>query len=145
MDIFFYGLFMDKRRLEQQGLSPSKLRKARLSGYQLKIGERATLVEESNANCYGVLINLPPDDVLKLYSAPGVDDYQPLSVSVQVAQDQQELAICYVLPEHDDHALGDDDYITELHKLGSALHFPEYYLDEILRCAESSTLRFNAE
>lgn len=44
LDVFFYGLFMDADLFEAKGLRPRDPRRARIEGYGLRIGERATLV-----------------------------------------------------------------------------------------------------
>ena len=41
--VFFYGLFMDADVLRQKGVDPRGFRLARVEGYGLRIGERATL------------------------------------------------------------------------------------------------------
>lgn len=138
MHVFFYGLFMDIRVLKKQGLDPGRMRKARLPGYRLSIGQRANVAEDSGATCYGMLADLPRDDVSKLYSAPSVSDYQPISVSVTIADGSEEQAICYTLPV-DKHQKGSNTvYAGELHRVASELHFPEHYLNEILIAATAT-------
>ncbi len=132
MYVFFYGLFMDRRLLEKQGLNPGSMRKAHLPDYRLSIGQRAAVTEDEGAKCYGMLADLAPDEVLKLYSTPGVSDYQPISVSVALADGSVEVAICYNLPA-DKNPLGSNiEYAKDLHRVASALHFPDHYLNEIL-------------
>ncbi len=44
IDVFFYGLFMDEALLKTKGVIPANLRYASVLGFQLRIGNRATLV-----------------------------------------------------------------------------------------------------
>ena len=138
MDVFFYGLFMDKRVLEGQGLTPSKLRKARLRDYRIAIGQRSSPVEDAGSVVYGVLADLPPDQVLTLYSDPSVSDYQPESVALELTSGEELIAICYILPEDKLTPGVDTDYAQKLHKLASALNFPQDYLEEILIAGDST-------
>jgi len=49
VDIFLYGLFMDMDVLQQRGLDPSHPQVASLDGYDIVIGDRATLVPHAEA------------------------------------------------------------------------------------------------
>lgn len=40
--VFFYGLFMDAGALRQKGVDPVGLRRARVDGFSLRIGQRAS-------------------------------------------------------------------------------------------------------
>ncbi|MEM7292586.1 MAG: gamma-glutamylcyclotransferase family protein [Pseudomonadota bacterium] len=138
MDVFFYGLFMDRRVLEAQNFTPGNLRKARLRNFRILIGQRSTPVEDQGSVVYGVLADLPPDEVLTLYSDPSVSDYQPESVTLELTNGEEQIAICYILPE-DKLTLGvDTDYAQKLHKLATALKFPADYLEEILIAGDST-------
>ncbi|MGI9305084.1 MAG: hypothetical protein ACR2RB_20615 [Gammaproteobacteria bacterium] len=54
-NVFFYGLFMDMDLLREQGLQPDDPRQARLDGYGLRIGERATLVASQREQVFGIV------------------------------------------------------------------------------------------
>ncbi len=132
MDVFFYGLFMDERLLKQQGLAASNVRFARLKGYRLRIAQRANLVEDTEATTCGLLIDLPPDEVLRLYSEPSVSDYQPVSVCAQLEDDSEQPAICYLLPADKSQKGSNTEYAKKLYDLARELRFPDDYLAEIL-------------
>jgi hypothetical protein len=76
IDVFFYGLFMDEELLRSKDVSPANLRRARVSGYTLRIGNRATLVAAPGAAAYGVVMELTHDEIEGLYSEPSVRCYR---------------------------------------------------------------------
>lgn len=45
VDVFFYGAYMDPDILAANGGEPRQLRRAKLPGYRLRLGEKATLLE----------------------------------------------------------------------------------------------------
>ena len=53
--VFFYGLFMDEDLLLSKGVTPTNLRPALLTGYQLRIGNRATLVPAQSGQVFGLV------------------------------------------------------------------------------------------
>ena len=46
VNLFFYGLFMDWTLLANKGFAPTVLGPARLDGYVLRIGERASATSQ---------------------------------------------------------------------------------------------------
>ena len=81
--VFFYGLFMDPSLLREMGLHPMDVRIASLQGYQLRIGERATLIDIPRSRAYGTVMTLHQDELAALYAGRGVEDYVPIEVEVQ--------------------------------------------------------------
>ena len=77
IDVFFYGLFMDVALLQQQGIQPANVRRARVEGFDVVIAERATLVPRAARTVFGVLISLTHEDVTHLYADASVQDYRP--------------------------------------------------------------------
>jgi len=77
IDIFFYGLFMDRQALIGQGIHPGPDSVASVDGFRLHIGDRATLVPLAGETAWGVAMALPSDEVAQLYGAPSVADYRP--------------------------------------------------------------------
>lgn len=66
MEVFFYGLFMDRAILLQNGIKPSNPRKGYLNDYALKIGNRASLVPCNNEKSYGIVMTVDNDAIHKL-------------------------------------------------------------------------------
>src|SRR4030095_6499453 len=80
VDIFFYGLFMDMDLLQQRELHPSHPQVASLDGYDIVIGDRATLIPRAEARVYGIVTGLPFADIDTLYAEHSVRDYRPDAV-----------------------------------------------------------------
>lgn len=125
--VFFYGLFMDEDLLRGQGLTPENGRITELRDHDIRIGLRAYVVSEPGTSLWGVIFDLPRDQVEQLYSGPGVQDYKPVSVQVH-SQDGDVLeAQCYNLP--DGEAPREDDvYLDKLIAVCRRLELPEGYL-----------------
>ena len=71
--VFFYGLFMDTNLLAAKGIETS-LRLASLRGFELRIGQRATLVPSIGTTVHGMVAELTNRDIDQLYSDPSVQD-----------------------------------------------------------------------
>lgn len=54
-DVFFYGLYMDPDILEQKGVIPRDPRTAVAKGFELKIGNKATLLRKPEGFAYGMV------------------------------------------------------------------------------------------
>lgn len=130
MNVFFYGLFMDKAVLAEQGIAPSGAAIGYLDGYELRIGERATLLRSTGARAYGVVMNITIDEVQNLYSQSNVADYVSEPVTVELPDESKVEAVCYNLPG--DKIIGTNQkYAESLLEVAISLGFPESYLDKI--------------
>ena len=130
MKVFFYGLFMDEALLASKGIQPSSLAIGSVSGYALRIGERATLVASTDSRAYGVVMDVAEDKVRALYSDDSVADYVPEPVTVELLDNSRVKALCYNLPQ-DKIAGTNSDYAAKLLELARRLGFPEAYLAQI--------------
>lgn len=130
--IFFYGLFMNAALLEEQGLHPRIVGPAVLDGHRIHVGERATLVPDTEGRVFGILMDLAADEAAALYAAPSVRDYVARPVAVTRLDTGEAVdAACYVLPEHAAAAGANPAYAAELARLAAALGFEAAYVDEI--------------
>ena len=128
--IFFYGLFMDAKLLEEQGLHPKWVGLAKLPDYQIRIGARATLVPSPGAVAYGALMTLSSKEAALLYAEPSVSDYKPEPVVAQLLDSPEAVdALCYNLPG--DSAGSNAAYAKRLAKLVLELELPSAYSEEI--------------
>ena len=130
MRVFFYGLFMDKDLLFNKGIEPSQNEPGFVDGYELRIGERATLVRSAGGRAYGVVMELDSADVGALYAEDSVSDYVPEAVTVELIDGESIEATCYNLPA-EKVAGANRDYAQALLKVATGLGFPETYLDQI--------------
>jgi hypothetical protein len=127
IDVFFYGLFMDMELLQQQGIQPAHVRRARVEGFDLVIAERATLVPRAARTVFGVLISLTHEDVMHLYAEASVQDYRPEAV-LAITEDGQGIpALCYNLTTPPTSPAANRAYAEALLDLAWRLGFPDAY------------------
>lgn len=135
VDLFFYGLFMDRTLLANKGLAPTVLGPARLDDHVLRIGTRAALVPEAGGVCFGIVMQLESDEVDELYSEPSVKDYRPhrLSVTLLARGGEREVieATCYNLPPESIGTTVNRTYVASLAELATNLDLPAGYIHEI--------------
>jgi len=128
--VFFYGLFMDKDLLFNKGIEPSQNEPGFVDGYELRIGERATLLHRPGSVAYGIVMDIEPVEAESLYAEDSVADYLPETVTVELMDGSQVEATCYNLPA--DKVQGTNrEYAALLLTIASSLGFPESYLDQI--------------
>lgn len=138
MEIFFYGLFMDVNVLMKKGISYSNPRKAVLNDYDLKIGNRASLIPCLNEKSYGIVMTVKLDEINTLYSEKSVSDYIPEKVEVITESGESINATCYNLPA--EMLSGSNEiYARSLYELTNKLEFPIEYLKKIKRSTKKQT------
>jgi hypothetical protein len=128
--VFFYGLFMDESLLASKGAHVTEPTIGYVDGYSLHIGERATLLPESNGRAYGMLMKIAPEDAAALYSEQSVADYVDEPVIVTLPGDIQVSAVCYNLPAAK-LAGANPEYAAALLALATKLGLPDSYLRHI--------------
>ncbi len=135
MNVFFYGLFMDARLLAEQGVEPSWAKPGFVDGRRLRIGDRATIVPQSDSRVYGVVMDITDREAAILYSEKSVADYAPEPVIVDLMNGEHVEATCYILPA-DKTAGTNKDYARALLTVAADYGFPEPYLDELRQAQE---------
>jgi hypothetical protein len=131
IDAFFYGLYMDDTVLSNAGVVPRSPRKARADGYALRIGKRATLVKASGGVAWGMVYALTPDDLAKLYGAPGLEAYQPEQIEVALENRAIVPARVYNLAQPPAPDERNPDYAEKLKAAMTRLGFPAEYVATI--------------
>jgi len=96
--VFFYGLFMDEALLASRGIRVSGTRTGFADGFELRIGERATLVPCPGRRAFGVLMEAAPGELGSLYAEPSVADYVAETLEVTQADGSVVPVLCYNLP-----------------------------------------------
>ena len=123
---------MDPSLLREKGLHPTLVGPAELPGYQIHIGNRASLIPSPKSTVYGMLIELPDEEATTLYSAPDVSDYYPDKVDAVLLNYRTiQTSSCYNLPAD---KLGDGtnaEYAGQLSALVLQLGFSPAYANEI--------------
>ena len=131
VDVFFYGLFMDKELLRKRGFDPTNERVASVRGFALRIGQRATLVPSADHVAYGVVMSLSHEAIDALYSEASVRVYRPEAVLARFSDDALAPALCFNLPlppGPDEH---NPEYAAKLRALASQFGFPADYVASI--------------
>jgi hypothetical protein len=131
IDAFFYGLFMDEAVLRQSGVAPVNARRAYVSDFALRIGQRATLVPSAGARTFGMLMALTHAELDALYNAPGLEQYRPEAIVAQVLDGPLVTALCYNLREVPGPGQDNAEYAGRLRGVLNALGFPREYIDSV--------------
>jgi len=133
IDVFFYGLFMDEELLQSKGVRPTNPRLASVSGFQLRIGDRAALVPTASGRVFGLVASLSHAEVEQLYSEPSVRAYRPEAVLASLPNGEILAALCFNLPEPPSADERNDTYASKLRSLAERLQFPADYVASIGR------------
>lgn len=129
--VFFYGLFMDAQALRARGMNPQAERPARLDGFTLRIGKRATLVPDAAGCVHGILMDLTHAEIDALYSDPSVQVYRAEAVLAKPTGAAQVAALCFNLPYPPDASERNPDYAARLGELARRLGLPADYVARV--------------
>jgi AIG2-like family len=130
MEVFFYGLFMDRTILLKNGIKASNPRMGYLVDYGLRIGNRASLIPAKNEISYGIVMTVDNEAILNLYSEASVSDYIPEQVNITTNTNNSITATCYNLPSKSLTGTN-ESYASSLYKLAKQEGFPNDYLEKI--------------
>jgi hypothetical protein len=130
-EVFFYGLFMDRALLADKGLQPLNDRPAKIEGYSLRIGKRATLVPTPNSVVHGIVMTLSNAELHSLYNESSVRDYRPEWVTAVFSDDTPHSVLCFNLPDPPKPEEHNEEYATKLKALANRLGLPADYVDSI--------------
>jgi hypothetical protein len=131
IDGFFYGLFMDAEVLRQAGTKPSNFRRACVEDFELRIGQRATLVPSPGGRAYGMLIALTHAELDRLYGAYGLEAYRPEAVVAHPFEGEAVAALCYNLVQAPDPHERNPEYAMRLTSVLEKLGFPAEYVASV--------------
>lgn len=131
IDGFFYGLFMDSDVLRKSQVVAMNPRRAYVDDYALRIGRHATLVPTSGARAYGMVFALTHNELEKLYTAPGLEQYRPEALVAHSLEGETLPALCYNLREAPKHDEVNAEYAARLRAALGKLGFPPEYVASI--------------
>jgi Gamma-glutamyl cyclotransferase, AIG2-like len=131
IEVFFYGLFMDADLLRTKGVNPSNLRRASVPGFVLRIGQRATLLQNPDGLTHGILMELTHAEVERLYSESSVRAYRPEAVLCELDDGSRVPALCFNLLEPPRPDEANSEYAAKLRDLAARLGFPSDYVESI--------------
>ncbi len=96
-----------------------------MEGFELRLGERATLVPAKDGRVYGMVMRLTHAEIDQLYSEPSVAAYRPEPVVAKLDDDAAEPALCFNLPTPTDQVSGDPQYAAALQAVARKMGLPE--------------------
>lgn len=128
LNVFFYGLFMDAELLRSKGAAPLNLRRARVPGFALRIGQRATLLPVTGGSAYGVLMELTHAQIDHLYSEPSVRAYRPEAVLAELDDGTRVPALCFNLTDSPKPEERNSEYAAKLRDLANRIGLPSDYV-----------------
>src|SRR5712692_118226 len=129
IEVFFYGLFMDADLLRTKGAHPENLRPACVPGFALRIGQRATLLQNSGARTYGIVMELTYVEIEQLYSEASVRAYRPVAVLAELADGSRVPALCFNLLVPPGPEEANSEYAAKLRDLARRLGLPSNYVE----------------
>lgn len=129
--VFFYGLFMDATLLRSMGFHPVNEREACAHGMALRLGQRAALAPDPAKSVYGLVMDIPRDELDRLYAEPGVAAYRPEPVVAHLASGEEVAALCFNLPVPSRPDERNPEYAAKLRELGTRLGLPDHYVESI--------------
>jgi hypothetical protein len=132
IDVFFYGLFMDKETLESKGVRPVDIRSAAVPGFSLRIGAQAALTPALVGRVHGLLMKLSHGDIDRLYAEPTMRAYRPEPVLALLHNGTSIAALCFNLPQAPTRDERNAEYAAKLHSLTLRLGLPSDYVASIL-------------
>lgn len=112
-DVFFYGLYMVPELLEQKGVVPRNPRKGSAKGFELRIGNKATLLRSKGKTAYGMVYSLTHDEIYSLYQGAGLNDYAAEALMVNI-ENETLPALCCNLINPPDASESNHEYESKL-------------------------------
>ena len=122
---------MDSDILRESQVVAVSPRRAYVDGYVLCIGRRATLVPTPGARAYGMVFALTHDELEKLYTAPGLEQYRPEAILAHSMAGETLPALCYNLREAPGPDETNTEYAARLRAVLGKLEFPPEYIASI--------------
>jgi hypothetical protein len=129
--VFFYGLFMDAGLLRTKGAHPVNLRQACVPGFALRIGQRATLLQNPDARAYGIVMELTHVEIEQLYAEASVRAYCAEAVLAELSDGSHVPALCFNLLLPPDPEEANAEYAAKLRDLARRLGLPSDYVESI--------------
>lgn len=132
IDVFFYGLFMDVAILRAGGVAElDNPRRAFVDNFELRIGQRATLVPVAGSRVYGMLFALTHTELDLLYAAPGLELYRAEAIFAQPFDGMVTPALCYNLRHPPPADEWNPAYASRLQDILAGASFPEEYVASV--------------
>src|SRR5262245_14168376 len=122
---------MDEELLRAKGLRPEGSAVASVEGLALRIGRRAALVPDPDGRVHGVVVSLTLAELDRLYSEPGVREYEPQAVLARLANGGVVAALCYNLPRPPLPSERNPEYASRLRAVARKVGLPPDYVESL--------------
>ena len=122
---------MDADLLRAKGTQPVNIRSASVPGFALRIGQRATLLRNPDAQAHGILMELTHAEIEQLYSEPTVRAYRPEAVLAELSDGSRVPALCFNLLVPPGPEEVNSEYAAKLRDLACRLGLPSNYVESI--------------
>lgn len=130
---FFYGSYMDPDILRKFGANPGQPVPTALPGWRLTFTPHANLVRDDGATAHGVRLELPQDELDKLYGPTGfVTTYIPIDVDTDAGP-------MTTFIEEAPEGAPEPGYLEALLDICRRMELPDAYIAEVE--AEAQRLR----
>ncbi|MFC1664181.1 gamma-glutamylcyclotransferase family protein [Pseudomonadota bacterium] len=96
-EVFYYGLYMDPDVLREKGVEPRNPRICKLENYELRVGNRATLLRSPGKFVYGILYSHTHSEIDSLYWGAGLNEYAAEAVMVGVGEEYVAALCCNLI------------------------------------------------
>lgn len=127
MRVFTYDLLMDDAFLAERGVISTWSSLASVSGFALRIGDSATLIEQPGVTVYGVVKQLDKHDVRTLRNSWRGTRLKPIRVRARTADGSTGAAVSFV--QDAERCIGADGaYASRLARLAERLALPSGYV-----------------
>jgi len=93
-EVFFYGLYMDPDILKKAGVTPSHPRIGYVENFELRIGNKATLLRAPGKKANGIVYSLTHADIDKLYWGSGLNEYAAEALVARVGNESVPVLCC---------------------------------------------------
>ncbi len=113
---------MDSDVLRESRAEAANPRRGYIDGYGLRIGRRATLVPDPGSRA------LTHDELERLYSAPGLEDYRAEAVLARTLEGEALPALCFNLRQAPRSGEANADYAERLRAVLRRLDLPAEYV-----------------
>lgn len=130
VDILFYGAYMDPDILAAHGVKPRHQRLAKLPGYRLRLGEKATLLVSPTDSAVGCVYSLYPHEIRQLYAAH--PDYYPITdATALLTNGLRSSVMIMILSEPPAEHIRNVDYIRNMQQILRKLGFGEEDINRV--------------
>lgn len=122
---------MDQDALIAKGFHPNESRLACALGFQLRIGQRATLVPDPSSHVYGFAMQLTQEEIAALYADSSLSAYRAEAIVVRYTDGSTAPALCFNLTIPPDLTETNPLYASQLRDLVRRLGLPAQYVARI--------------